>query len=175
MAGAGKNGGDALVAVRHLLNWNFKVDVVLATSIAKLKPVTRRQWKILGAMGIRQKKMVNGSYGLIIDGLLGFNAKGNPRDNYATLIEAANDSKIPILAVDLPSGLDATTGKAYEPCIKATATICLAALKTGLVPKSSKKYVGKILLAYMGVPEVVAKRFGLKNFFSERTLINQLL
>ncbi len=169
LSGTGNNGGDGLVAARHLLNWKYKVDVVFATSTNKLKPMPLHQWKILKRIGVKETKNVNfKKYSLIIDGLLGYNINGNPRGKFAKLIISANNSKLPILSIDLPSGLDATTGKAYNPCIKAITTLALTAAKKGLI-NSSK--TGKLLVSYMTVPEVVNKKFKLKNMFSEKSLI----
>ncbi|MAG15446.1 NAD(P)H-hydrate epimerase [Candidatus Woesearchaeota archaeon] len=169
LSGTGNNGGDGLVAARHLLNWKYKVDVVFATSTNKLKPMPLHQWKILKRIGVKETKNVNfKKYSLIIDGLLGYNINGNPRGKFAKLITSANNSKLPILSIDLPSGLDATTGKAYNPCIKAITTLALTAAKKGLI-NSSK--TGKLLVSYMTVPEVVNKKFKLKNMFSEKSLI----
>jgi len=171
LAGTGNNGGDALVAARHLLNWGYKTDIVLAS--ARLNPVPFHQWKILKHMEVKEKKIVKftrNNYSLIIDGLLGYNIDGNPRNKFAKLILAANKSKIPILSIDLPSGLDATTGHPHNPCIKATATIALSAIKKGLLKRSAKKHVGKLYVSYMSVPASVNKKFGLKQF-SEKKLI----
>lgn len=172
LSGTGNNGGDGLVAARHLFNWGYRVGIAFATSANKLKPAPFHQWRILKRLGLKERKRINWKdYGLIIDALLGYNISGNPRGNFAKLITAANKSRIPILAVDLPSGLDATTGKACSPCVKATTTIALTAAKKGLLKEHAKKYVGKLLVSYMAVPEVVNKRFCLKNIFSEKRLI----
>lgn len=172
LSGTGNNGGDSLVAARHLINWGYRVDVCFAGS--KLKPVPLHQWKILQRMGVKEAKKVDYSkYGLIIDGLLGYNISGNPRSRYAEMIRAANNSKVQILSIDLPSGLDATTGKAYDPCIRAKTTVALSAVKKGLLAEKAKKHAGRILVAYMTVPEVVAKKFNLGNMFSEKNLIFQ--
>ena len=168
MSGPGNNGGDGLVAARHLLNWGYATDVAFATPAGQFKEVPMQQWKILKNMGVRAMKKIRWrGYGLIIDALLGYNVSGNPRGAFAGLITAANGSKVPILAVDLPSGLDAS-GKACDPCIEAKATIALSAMKKGLL--NSRKHAGKVLLSYVGVPDSVNRRFGLRRF-SEKNLI----
>tara|TARA_Y100000310_G_C20142607_1_gene560938 strand:+ start:133 stop:399 length:267 start_codon:yes stop_codon:yes gene_type:complete len=88
------------------------------------------------------------------------------------MIVAANASKAKILAIDLPSGLDATTGKSYNPCIKASVTLALSAVKKGLLKSSN---TGKLLVSYMTVSEIVNKKFKLKNVFSEKKLIVRYL
>lgn len=173
LSGTGNNGGDALVAARHLLNWGHRTDVALASP--RLKPVPMSQWKILKKMKVKEKKKIRwNSYSLIIDGLLGYNASGDPRGRHAEMIRAANESGASVLAVDLPSGLDATTGKPGSPCIEAEATISLTAPKKGLLAKHAGKKAGKILVAYMTVPEALGRRFGIKSAFSEKNLISRL-
>ena len=172
LTGTGNNGGDALVAARNLLNWGYSVDVAFASP--KLKPVPLQQWKILKKMGVKETKKINWKkYGLIIDGLLGYNVKGDPRAKFAKLIDAANASKVPILAIDLPSGLDATSGKPSNPCVKASSTIALSAVKKGLLVKTAKKNVGNLYVAYMTVPDVVRRKFSLPRI-SEDDLIVRL-
>ena len=171
LSGTGNNGGDSLVAARHLLNWGYKVDVAFASN--KLKPMASHQWKILKNMKVRVAKNINyKNRSLIIDGLLGYNINGNPRSSFARMITAANKSKVPVLAIDLPSGLDATTGHAYNPCIRATTTIALSAVKKGLL--KSRKYTGKVLVAYMSVPDIINRRFRINKIFSEKKLISRL-
>ena len=168
MGGPGNNGGDGLVAARHLLNWGYRTDVAFATAVKRLKPVPMQQWKILKNMRIRPVKKIRWrDYGLIIDALLGYNASENPRKGFAEMITAANSSKVPILAVDLPSGLDAS-GKAWNPCIEAKATIALSAMKKGLL--HSRRHTGKVLVSYMTVPDEISRKFGLGRF-SEKRLI----
>ena len=174
LSGIGNNGGDALVAARHLLNWKYKADIAFATSTNKLKPMALHQWKILRNIGVKATKRIDWKrYGLIVDGLLGYNINGNPRSKFVKIISAANNSNVPILSIDLPSGLDATTGRAYEPCIKASTTIALTAVKAGLLKKNAKKYTGKLLVSYMTVPNIINKKFRLQGF-SEKNLIHRL-
>jgi hydroxyethylthiazole kinase-like uncharacterized protein yjeF len=175
LSGTGNNGGDALVAARHLLNWGYRVNIAFASPQKKLKSVPTQQWRIVQKMGAKETKKPQWSqYALIIDGLLGYNLKGNPKGRYAGLIRSANSSGIPILAIDLPSGLDATSGKAFEPCIRAAATLALTAPKKGTVNKKSKPYVGNLYTAYMTVPAVINKKFGLRNPFTAQSLIQKV-
>lgn len=173
LSGQGNNGGDGIASARHLVNWGYEVEVVVATSKKKLKPEPLKHANILEKMKV-PITYDNSSFGnadLIIDALLGYNLKGNPRDNYKKLIEAANKSSTKILAVDVPSGLNATSGKAAEPCIKAAKTITLSIVKTGLLKKRAKPFVGKLFVSYMTVPDAVYKKVGVKNPFKEGSLV----
>jgi NAD(P)H-hydrate epimerase len=98
---------------------------------------------------------------LVLDCLLGYNAKGDPRPPLDQIIEVADKSGTEILSLDLPSGLDATTGKPGKPCIKATYTMALALLKSGLIADYAKKHIGKLYLADIGIPPELYHELGL--------------
>ena len=88
---------------------------------------------------------------LIIDGIIGYSLKGAPRGRAAELIVWANDQNCPILSLDVPSGLDSSTGEVFSPAINATATMTLALPKLGLQDPTSP-IVGELYLADIGVP-----------------------
>jgi NAD(P)H-hydrate epimerase len=178
LCGHGNNGGDGLAAARHLINWGYDVKIILSSNKRRLKKDPARQLKILENMkaDISNSKDVDFSkYDLIIDALLGYNIKGNPRGRFAELIKRSNNSGKPILAVDMPSGLDATTGKPYNPCIKASVTIALTVLKNGLVAESAAKYVGQLGIAYMSVPDVVYKKLAIHKPFKRSEMILEVV
>jgi NAD(P)H-hydrate epimerase len=81
----------------------------------------------------------------------------------AMIIKDANASGRPILALDLPSGINATTGEAYVPCIKATATLTLALPKTGFLAPGASQYVGDLYLADISIPRKAYQGFGQQN------------
>jgi hydroxyethylthiazole kinase-like uncharacterized protein yjeF len=97
---------------------------------------------------------------LIIDGLLGYSARGAPRETIAKLIDAANASNVPILAVDLPSGMEPDTGAAAGVAINAAATVTLALPKLGLLDPRAHGYVGELVLADIGIPQAAFARVG---------------
>lgn len=68
---------------------------------------------------------------------------------------------VPVLALDVPSGLDATTGVPGSPCVRASATMTLALPKTGLLAPQAQPYVGTLYLADIGVPDVLYRQMGL--------------
>ena len=98
---------------------------------------------------------------LVIDGLFGYSVRGAPRDPIADLIRAANSSATPILAVDIPSGLDPDTGTGTDVAIHAKATVTLALLKTGLLATGARGAVGELLLADIGIPHLAFARVGI--------------
>jgi NAD(P)H-hydrate epimerase len=162
LVGGGNNGGDGMVAARHLANWGADVRVIVGTTKEKTKDVPLEQLRILEKMGIAilSTNYALRDFDLLIDGLIGYGLEGNPRDRVATIIKDANASGRPILALDLPSGMNATTGEAYDPCIKATATVTLALPKTGFLSSSASPYVGDLYLADISIPRKVYESFG---------------
>ena len=89
---------------------------------------------------------------MIVDGVIGYSLKGAPRGAAADLIRWANAQPAPILALDAPSGVDATTGTIFDPAIKATATMTLALPKEGLRTPGVEAHVGELYLADISVP-----------------------
>lgn len=152
LAGTGNNGGGGLVAARHLHNWGARVEVSLIGKSERLKDIPKHQWQIIKKMGLSVQNPDLDSVELILDALIGYGIRGNPRPLIADWINRANESNVPILALDVPSGLDMTSGNPYSPCIKASATLTLALPKTGLITETAKPYVGRLYLADIGVP-----------------------
>jgi NAD(P)H-hydrate epimerase len=144
LCGPGNNGGDAFVAARHLHNAGVEValfatigaaqtrgDAAWARSVAERMGL--RVTSIAGAEDIaRARQQWNGEI-LLVDGLLGTGAEGPPRGAVAATLRAC-DSSTPRLrvALDLPSGLDADTGVAHDPCFRADLSLTFAARKPGL-------------------------------------------
>ena len=156
LAGTGGNGGGALVCARRLHNYGANVTIYLTNSEDIFKPVPALQLEIAHHMGlpIYQSNAISSinSSVLIIDGMIGYSLKGNPRGGAEKLILWANSKNTPILALDAPSGLDTTTGKTFNPVIRATATMTLALPKTGLLSDHLKDIVGELYLADISVP-----------------------
>jgi NAD(P)H-hydrate epimerase len=89
---------------------------------------------------------------LIVDGVIGYRLSGAPRGAAAEAIGWANAQVVPVLALDVPSGIDATTGAVHAPAIRATATMTLALPKAGLRAPAAAEHVGELYLADIGVP-----------------------
>jgi NAD(P)H-hydrate epimerase len=157
LAGSGGNGGGALVCARHLHNRGARVDVSLTREEGQLKPVPAHQLEILHRMKVPIFDSPPAAPGqrplrLIIDGIVGYSLKGAPQGTAATLIRWANGQDVPILALDVPSGIDAETGTVFDPAMRATATMTLALPKQGLRASAAREYVGELYLADIGVP-----------------------
>lgn len=155
LCGSGGNGGDGYVAARVLQGWGANVSIFSAKPLGELKGVAAQQLEIVQRCGIDVTDELprdDISLDLIVDGLLGFSLRGAPTGAYASLIHWANAQAAPVLAVDLPSGLDGTSGEPFDPCISATATITLGLIKQGLLNKNASEKAGALTLADVGIP-----------------------
>ena len=161
--GRGNNGGDGLVAARHLLTKGINVDVFLLGSPQDLKNEAKINYEILKKLkkkistvqSIEEFKEIKKRikrYDLIIDALLGIGLKGEVKGLMREVIEVLNISRIPVIAVDIPSGLDARSGKGLGCAIKAAYTVTFIAVKKGLLTKEGSFYSGKVKVCDLGIP-----------------------
>jgi hydroxyethylthiazole kinase-like uncharacterized protein yjeF len=161
LAGSGNNGGDAMGALRHLCGWGAEARAVLSGPADKLRPLARQQHDILSALGVQLGADRVMDADLLIDGLLGYSASGPPRGAVADLIRAANASRLPILAVDLPSGLHPDSGEPLGVTVRASLTVTLALPKRSLIATRSHALVGELLLADIGIPPQAFERLAI--------------
>ncbi len=169
LAGPGGNGGGGLVAARHLANRGAVLSVVASSADHEMTPAAAHQLDILRRMGLKITDDP-GPAELVVDALIGYSLRGDPVGRVAKLIEWANAANKPVLALDVPSGLDATSGRAATPSIAATATLTLALPKVGLL---SAHEVGELYLADISVPPLVYERIGIPvpKLFTEDGLV----
>jgi len=161
LAGAGGNGGGGLCCARHLHNRGFNVWLVLDRDATALTGAARDQLRILQAAGLQpadpsQAKEAIRRSQIVVDALIGYSLRDTPRGRAAELIELCNKHAVRALSLDVPSGLNATTGEAPGSVIRPERTLTLALPKTGLhsVP-------GELFLADIGIPPEVYRRLGL--------------
>jgi NAD(P)H-hydrate epimerase len=166
-AGGGNNGGDALAAARFLFQRGADVQVWMRAN-QRLSPLTARHRQTIERLGIAvqdssQTPLPAGD--LVLDGLLGTGIQLPLRTDVAGMIRAINQAGIPVLAVDLPSGLDADSGAGVETCIQAGWTVTLGLPKPAL---SASPATGRLFVADIGLPiplfgtlaEAVRKLYG---------------
>jgi ADP-dependent NAD(P)H-hydrate dehydratase / NAD(P)H-hydrate epimerase len=143
--GKGHNAGDALVAARHLASWGWSIDVRFAFPAATLAPLTTK--KLAELPTLRCDVPFDGST-VVFDGLLGIGAKGEPRGEIAAAIQSIErlrrDQGAWVLAIDIPSGLDAVTGKPATICVTADLTATIACAKDCLVADAATNVVGRL-------------------------------
>ena len=156
LAGTGGNGGGGLAAARRLYNWGAAVQVLTTGPADAFTEVPRRQLAALQKLGVPFGEGGDGMplplADLVIDAIIGYSLRGAPTGAAASLIRAANAQAAPVLALDVPSGVDAASGACLEPSVQATATLTLALPKAGLRNEQAKERVGELYLADIGVP-----------------------
>ena len=128
LVGSSGNGGDALVLGRKLIEKGITVDAYLISDTLSIDCNTNKD-RFKGNIYYELPKL---DYDLIIDGLIGFGLKSQLRDNYIKLIHSVNDSNIKIVSLDIPTGIDATSGISYGAFIKSDLCITIEYPKTGL-------------------------------------------
>jgi NAD(P)H-hydrate epimerase len=162
LAGKGNNGGDGLVAARYIKNPRLEVSAYLTApasefdgDAAKALAAAREAWvpiHSLATAGSDEIEDLLGTADIIVDAIFGTGFRGPAREPAASMIAAANRTGKPIVAVDVPSGLNADTGKPEGPCIRATATVTMGLPKVGLVIYPGAEYVGQLYVADIGYP-----------------------
>ena len=175
LCGTGNNGGGGLTAARRLHNWGANVTVTLTKSADQLRGVPAHQLDILQRMRVPiiEHASLPPTIDLILDAMIGYSLSGAARGLAADLIRWANLQHVPVLALDTPSGLDVTSGLAYDPTIRATATLTLALPKQGLLNPQAATYVGDLYLADISVPSELYANMGITvpPLFDESDLI----
>ena len=162
--GTGNNGGDGYVIARHLINHGVKTTVVICGDRNKIKGDANTNLDILEQMGEsievlkpsdqgiagRVERFVAGA-DVIVDGLFGTGLRGQLSDEYRRLIESINACNVPILAVDIPSGLECDSGQPLGATIQAAWTVTFVAVKKGFVSKSAAQYTGEVFVSSIGI------------------------
>ena len=165
--GPGNNGGDGYVIARHLTMAGFNVRVILACERGRIGGDAAVNLRIIEKMGFPIEGQGNPrpreSAELIVDALLGTGSSGDPRGEIAEAINLINKKKVQaptsiVFAVDIPSGLDADSGAAANPTVRADHTITFMGLKRGFTTECAKEYVGKVHVAHIGSPAELIKR-----------------
>lgn len=156
LAGAGGNGGGGICAARHLANRGVDITLVLSDP-DRLGEVPATQRKVFSSTRGREGKPPTTPPDLILDALIGYGLREVPRGRTAELIAWADASGAPVVSLDVPSGMDATTGIRPGLSVQPTATLTLALPKTGLVVAVGR---GDLWLADLGIPRATFERAG---------------
>lgn len=163
LTGSGGNGLDAVATTRRLAGWGALPTIILAKPRETLPPDLQAALASAEHFNVRifEPGALLPAATLIIDGLVGYRLAGPLNPEVAELVTAAMRLKVPTLAIDVPSGLDATTGKADGPAIRADVTVTLGYPKSGLVKPFAKNLVGQLLVADLSLPRALWQRRGL--------------
>lgn len=176
IAGRGNNGGDGLVCARHLIERGHDVIVILLAQSTELSPDARANWEFLAPLtthiitvtdipelNANRPSILQAS--VIVDAVMGTGLANNVQGLAAAAIELVNSVTIPKLAVDVPSGLSADTGKTLGVAVRADATVTFGLPKLGLFIGDGPKYAGEVEVADIGIPkeesELVDSKFSL--------------
>jgi hydroxyethylthiazole kinase-like uncharacterized protein yjeF len=162
--GTGNNGGDGYVIARHLANDGIGVCVVICGRREKIKGDAKVNLDIIDKMGLRietldinneqlAEKVAGFTRGcnVLVDALFGTGLKGALSDEYIRFIEAVNEQGVPIIAVDIPSGLDCDTGRPLGAAVRAEATVTFVAVKKGFTSGDAAQYTGRVFAASIGI------------------------
>ena len=164
VCGFGNNGGDGVAAARHLRRWGRLVNICCIDA-GRFRDASARELAALRTLGVEvlDELRLEGA-DIVVDALLGTGLTGPPRGNFAEWIEAINASGKRVIAVDIPSGLDAETGVAYAPIVKPDLTITFGLPKPGLFAVG-----GRVIAIDIGVPTEAYEAFGVpmpRDFFA---------
>jgi NAD(P)H-hydrate epimerase len=156
LAGSGGNGGGGICAGRHLANHGVAVNVCLAAAdrMSESASFQRRIFQHTDGTEVKPNELAHLKCDLIIDALIGYGLNERPRGTTRELITWANQGSIPILSLDVPSGIEATTGRAPGESIRPRWTLTLALPKSGLYPQNT----GELFLADIGIPSAAIRR-----------------
>lgn len=163
--GAGNNGGDGYVIARHLLGAGFHVKVILCSEREKIRGDAKVNLDILERLGhvvepldmsagglASRIHLLAGDADMVVDALFGTGLQGPLREPYRSLIDSINALGRPVLAVDIPSGLDCDTGEVLGTAIKAACTVTFVAVKKGFTASpEAAGYLGELYVASIGV------------------------
>ncbi|MDQ7822089.1 MAG: NAD(P)H-hydrate dehydratase [Candidatus Eremiobacteraeota bacterium] len=169
LCGPGNNGGDGLVMARHLLKLPVKPVAVLTGLPEKLTGDALSQFTILRNLGVPPVSITEESHlaclgelissaDYIVDALLGTGLKNPVRSLFASIITRINESGKPVIAVDIPSGIDGTSGHVMGVAVRAALTITMGLPKLGLLLYPGALYAGEVVVADIGFPESLVEK-----------------
>ena len=164
VAGVGNNGGDGFVIARHLHLRGANVAVFVVGDVAKMTPDAAANFAILKPLKIGAHHCAGESiselsgrlrdFDLIVDALGGTGISGPLRGDLAAAVGQINAAGRPVVAVDIPTGLDCDTGEAQGPTVRAALTVTFVARKIGFDACGTSDYTGKVVVSDIGVPVI---------------------
>ena len=171
--GKGNNGGDGLVVARHLLNMGADVRVLMISDPEGLLGDAKTNlniWRSMGQKvypvhlpnGINMVKVSLMSTDIIVDAMYGTGFRGTVNEKIGRIIELINNSGLPVVSVDIPSGLETDTGAVNGPCIQANITVTFGLPKIGCVLESGSSVVGHLKVVDISIPKPLLADAGAK-------------
>lgn len=177
LCGKGNNAGDAFVAGCYLLEQGYQVTAIQLDHLDQCSPLCQENGhRFLSKKGKLTHQLIPfGSSGVILDGIFGTGFKGQIRSPYDNLIHKANQSQLPILAIDIPSGLNATTGQIEGSVIQATETLFLGLPKIGFFLENGWNVVGRLQNIDFGLPDHIIDQLSAPFQLVTQTHVTNLL
>ncbi len=181
LVGKGNNGGDALAAGVNLLKHGFKVAALHLYLMENCTPLCQIMYQKFCSLGGVARHVADEAFlqfdesRIILDGLVGTGFKGKAEGILALAIVCANQSKLPILAIDIPSGLNGTTGEVGTVAIHATETIFLGLPKSGFFLNEGWDHVGVLRYASFGLEEKYISQAKAIAYLPNEETLRQLL
>lgn len=167
ICGMGNNAGDGFVIARHLINAGIRVKIYLIGKGSKLKADAALNYRILKGCGypIIEINKINSALvrdlkraGIVVDAIFGVGLNRAVSEPFASIVDAINKNSTYTVAVDVPSGLNATSGDIFGTCIKAKMTITFSYEKSGFRKKQGKSHVGRLYVMDIGIPDSLKKK-----------------
>ena len=168
VCGLGNNGGDGFVVARHLMNAGIPAKVFLVGKARQLKPDAAVNCRILKRMKCpviecRGTKFCASTGSItqadvVVDAIFGVGLDREIVEPFRSVIETINREAEYVVAVDIPSGLDGTTGAIYGVCVKADKTVTFSLSKKGFFRNHGPRQIGKIIVVDIGIPAQVIKK-----------------
>lgn len=156
LIGKGHNGGDGLVAARHLHSRGIEVEIVLADE--NVRNLTAQQLYTIREIGIAEVEFPSEETDLVVDCLLGYGANGSPDERIADLLIVANALGVPKLAIDFPTGFEPKSGFWSTPCF-ANATVLTLALPKEHMQDNAR--IKEVFVGDIGIPTELYERMGI--------------
>ncbi len=186
VAGPGNNGGDGFVIARHLHINGIKTKVFLLAPKEKFKGDAKTNLDILFNLNLEIKEILSEEdlfknkmdivhAGLIVDAIFGTGLTRALEGRFALIVNEINRAQKPVIAVDIPSGLSADTGKVLGACIKADVTATMALAKVGQLIYPGLDYVGKLKIVDISMPKEAISRFDAYSFLLDAEYIKTLI
>jgi ADP-dependent NAD(P)H-hydrate dehydratase / NAD(P)H-hydrate epimerase len=175
LVGGGHNGGDALVVARELHDRGYEVKVFGV--IPERKELTQAHWQYVVSLGIETVDRISDltDRNFIIDGIFGFGLNREIAGDLANTIDTVNEWQIPVVSIDLPSGIDTDTGAVLGIAIVAEYTLCLGLWKLAFIYDRSLPYIGRAELIDIGLPittieRVISRELVISRFTADRVI-----
>jgi hydroxyethylthiazole kinase-like uncharacterized protein yjeF len=180
--GKGNNGGDGLVAARHLVNMGAEVKLLAladmedfsenaAVNLDIWHKMGQKVYSLLHGDGINIARLILMNTDLIVDAVYGTGFKGKVGEKAGRIFEALNGSGKPIVAVDIPSGLEADSGKVSDSCIQAGHTVTFGLPKLGLLLEPGADYVGNLHVVDISIPAGLVEKYGPQRYLTTPHLV----